>query len=281
MKSSLLAWCERHKVDLGNALCFGFLFLGLLGITLAKSVEQRAVLTSLLLNLTAVAFIGAVAIAAVLAILVFARRTPGAKGYLAFASMLVMCVFLAMAGLGAGATVLRLESGLRLQVGNDFVFVGGSIPRDLASRLEAVVHPSAPITRVILSSNGGSVQGAIDSAEWLKARGVTRAVIEGDCESACAFLALLLPERYLADGAALGFHDVWGEASRDLAATRTDLLARMDANRIDTAYLRPLMSSSQIQHPSRADLLAHRIVTGCWSQSARAPTKCLAAGEHP
>ena len=190
--------------------------------------------------------------------------------------MTALCSLIAVGGLGAGANVLRLEAALRLQVGPDFVFIGGAMPRDLGAQLEAAVHPSVPLQRVVLSNAGGSIQAALETAEWLHDRGVRKAVVEGDCASACAVLALLMPERYLTPGAALGFHDLWGrEANSDeLQRDRAEVLSKMRANGIDTGFIEPLMVGRHLQYPDRAELLSHRIVTGCWSQANRAPEPC-------
>ena len=104
-------------------------------------------------------------------------------------------------------------------------------------------------------------------------------MIEGDCASACAILALLLPERYLASGAALGFHDLWGrnEGSAELRRDRTEVLRQLEANGVDVAFIEPLMSRRELKYPDRSQLLSRGIVTGCWSTQAQSPEACDAS----
>jgi len=266
--------------DLAQWACAVLLFGGLLGVLIARGTEQRAAMATSLLNVAAV-FVVAAAIAtgiSVIAWMVF--RRSGARAWTVASAMTTLCSLIAVGGLGAGASVLRLEAALRLQVGLDFVFIGGAIPRNLVAQLEGAVHPSVPLQRVVLSNAGGSIQAAIETAEWLRGRGVRQAVVEGDCASACAVLALLMQERYLTPGAALGFHDLWGRKadSDELQRDRAEVLSRLDANGIDVGFIEPLMVGRDMQYPERAELLAHRVVTGCWSQADRVPEPCTGSG---
>lgn len=256
--------------------CAVLLGAGLLGILSARGLEQRAALITTLLNVAA-----ALAIATLISTMVGAVAwrvlgKPRAQVWTQVSATTMACALLALGGLGASATVLRLEAALRLQVGPDFVFIGGAMPRSLMAQLQAMVHPSVSLNRVILSNAGGSIPAALETAQWLKQRGVRRAVIEGDCASACAVLALLLPERYLTPGAALGFHDLWGRnaASEELRTDRDKVLSAMRANGVDTSFIEPLMVGRELRYPDRVELLDRRLVTGCWSQTERAPEPC-------
>lgn len=276
MRQGLLAWWTQYRIPLGYWVCTALLCVGLLGILIARSTDQRATTAALLLNLSAVLLLVAATAALACSVAWIVTRKDWARQWTAFGGAVSACMLLAVAGLGAGANALRLESGLRLQVGPDFVFIGGAMPRNLAAQLESLVHPSVPLNRVILSNSGGSVEAAIETAAWLRERGVLRAVVEGDCASACAILALLMAERYLTPGAALGFHDLWGRraSSPELQADRARIFEHLAANGIDTGFVRPLMSGRLLQYPPRPVLLEHRLVTGCWSQALRAPEAC-------
>ena len=262
--------------DLAQWVCAVLLSAGLLGVLIARGTEQRAALATSLLNVAA-GIVVAVAIATgISAIAWLLVRRSGARVSTVACAMTALCSLIAVGGLGAGANVLRLEAALRLQVGPDFVFIGGAMPRDLVAQLEGAVHPSVPLQRAVLSNSGGSIQAAIETAEWLRGRGVRQAVVEGDCASACALLALLMPERYLTPGAALGFHDLWGRkrTSEELQRDRAEVLSRLEANGVDVAFIEPLMVGRELMYPDRSQLLARRVVTGCWSQTARAPEQC-------
>lgn len=256
--------------------CGVLLFAGLLGVLIGRSAEQRGALATSLLNVVAALVIAAAIATTISAIAWLFLRKRAALSWTRACAMTALCSLIAIAGLGAGANVLRLEAALRLQVGPDFVFISGAMPRNLPAQLEGAVHPSVPLKRVVLSNAGGSIQAALETAEWLRARGVRQAVVEGDCASACAVLALLIQERYLTPGAALGFHDLWGRKadSDELKRDRAEVRSRLDANGIDIAFIEPLMVGREMQYPDRAQLFARRIVTGCWSQTARAPEPC-------
>lgn len=266
--------------DFVQWVCAVLLSAGLLGVLIAKGTEQRAAMATSFLNVAAVFVVAAAMVTGISVVAWMVFRRSGARAWTVACAMTTLCSLIAVGGLGAGANVLRLEAALQLQIGPDFVFIGGAMPRDLVARLEGAVHPSVPLQRAVLSNSGGSIQAAIETAEWLRGRGVRQAVVEGDCASACAMLALLMPERYLTPGAALGFHDLWGrEANSDeLQRDRAELLSRMRANGIDTGFIEPLMVGRQLQYPDRAELLSRRIATGCWSQANRAPEPCTGPG---
>lgn len=259
-------------------VCASLLFSGLLGVLIARGTEQRAALATSLLNISAVLVIATAIATAISAIAWLFFRRSGGRAWTIACAMTALCSLIAIGGLGAGANVLRLEAALRLQVGPDFVFIGGAMPRDLIAQLERAAHPSVPLQRVVLSNSGGSIRAALETAEWLRMRGVRQAVVEGDCASACAVLALLMEERYLTPGAALGFHDLWGRKadSDELQRDRAEVFSQLNANAVDVAFVESLMFGRELQYPDRDHLLAHGVVTGCWSQTERAPEPCNA-----
>ena len=252
------------------------LSIALVGYLTALDLSVRAEISSILLNLVAALFVACIVACALAVGLRVWHRSAAAIQMTNISFVATGVCLIALLTLGAATTRLRLASNMRVQVGADFVFVGGTMGHDLSARLAESAHPSVAIDRIVLSSSGGSVPAAIEAANWLKMRGVRRAVIEGDCASACALLALLMPERYLTPGAALGFHELWGRnaASSELRSDRAEVLSLMRTIGIDTGFIEPLMVGRELQYPDRAELLSRRIVTGCWSQVYRAPEPC-------
>lgn len=266
-----------------RGIALGIVMLGLgcsaLIYVSALEVQLRAEIASTLLNV----FAAALACSAVAGVCTGAWRVarPSEQAFRIF-RLAVLCAgvsLFALLALGPPATRLNLSSNMVVQVGADFVFIGGAIAPELPLRLEETVHPGLRVQRVVLSSSGGSVEGAMAAVDWFQSRGVRQAIIEGDCTSACALLALMMPERYLTPGAALGFHDLWGRKadSDELQRDRAKVLSQLDANGIDVGFIAPLMVGRDLRYPDRAQLLSRRIVTGCWSQTARAPEPCADA----
>lgn len=247
------------------------------GCLAALDEQTRYEIASGLLSVFAVALVGSVAFS--LGALVWRRLHPGtlASQLLQIGLLSVGMGLVGLMVLGASATRLRLSSNMSVQVGADFIFVGGSIAPELAARLKATVHPSVHLTHVVLSSGGGSVEGAVAAADWLSARGVTRAVIEGDCSSACALLALMFPERILTPGAALGFHDLTGTPAVLSGArlVREDLIARLARNGISSQVMEGLLSGQVLQFPDRATLFSEKLITGCWAHRSGTPVRCV------
>ena len=265
---------RRRAVAIGVVACA--LIAATAGLVSAQTADQRFSLCSILLRLSfgSLLFAGGILVlAGVLAVIQGTRvpRQVAQFGALAFGVLSVAVIVLDRA-----VTHLRLEAGMVVQVGADFVFIGGAMADDLVSQLDRAVHPSVELNRVILSNNGGSIRAAIDTAAWLAHRGVRRAVVEGDCASACALLALLMPERYLTPGAALGFHDLWRPGARRSAveATRIEVLERLRANGVDADAIDRLMRGRELYFPPRPELLSKALVTGCWSESMRRPSAC-------
>lgn len=247
------------------------------GYLAALDEQTRAEIASGLLSVFAAALVASVALSP--AALVWRRLQPGtlASQLLQIGLLSAGMGLVGLMVLGASATRLRLSSNMLVQVGADFVFVGGSIAPELAARLQATVHPSVQLTHVVLSSGGGSIEGALAAADWLKSRGVTRAVIEGDCSSACALLALMFPERILTPGAALGFHDLTSTPAvfAGPRLVREELLARIARNGIAPQVMEGLLSGRALQFPDRATLVSEKLITGCWAYRSGAPVRCV------
>lgn len=269
-------YLEQHGRAVTLWIVTAVLSIALVGYLTALDLSVRAELSSALLSVVAALFVCSLVACALSVALKAWRRNTVAIQLSNISLAATGVTLIAMLTLGAATTRLRLASNMRVQVGADFVFVGGTIGHDLEAQLDESAHPSVAIDRIVLSSSGGSVSAAIGAANWLKARGVRRAVIEGDCASACAFLALMLPERYLAPGAALGFHDISTPTIMPSKgeATRSELIERIAGNGISVDVMEALLSGRELRYPSRAELLSDQLVTGCWSQQSKAPARC-------
>jgi len=189
-------------------------------------------------------------------------------------------MFLGIYAGGASNTRLELKSQQQIRFGHDIVQIHGAIAPTLADDLRRLMHPTLRPTRVELTSPGGSVAAALNTADLLIDHGVQRAVIQGDCNSACAIMALALPERYLAPGAGLGFHELsaLGTSRTDLAEEREMLLLRFSHQGLPTETLRPLFQGRDMQYPTRAWLLQHNLITGCWDDQKETPVECIDGG---
>jgi hypothetical protein len=139
---------------LAQGACAVLLIAGLIGITISRDIEYRAGLATALLNISAVLVAATVLLTLSCGVAWLVVGRARAREWTSAALVTTVCAVFALAGLGAGANVLRLEAALRLQVGADFVFIGGAMPRDLAAQLEGRVHPrSRP-------RNGSGVEGS-------------------------------------------------------------------------------------------------------------------------
>lgn len=183
--------------------------------------------------------------------------------------------FVVLLGSTHATTSLSLQSAQQVQIGDGFVAINGATSPRLTRELTGLLHHSLKIERVHLSNPGGSVSAAVASARLLRGRGVQVAVIEGDCASACAIMALHFPRRYLADGAALGLHDLHNPSRTDtLAEDRAALMASFRAEGLPVDLLNELMSGRQMNYPTRAVLLDSALVTGCWNMADQKPAAC-------
>jgi len=157
--------------------------------------------------------------------------------------------------------------------------VGGSLPRRLAE-----LPPGLKLTRLDLVNNGGGlVQEMLVAEAELRRRGVSAVVIDGDCASSCAFMAMLFPQRLMSEGARLGFHDV-----RDASGTRSnawkarkDVSDRLAAAGYSSELIADLLSSDRLRWRSRGQALAAGLATGCWDTTANAGAPCPTEPAQP
>lgn len=274
--------CLRAIMERLNRFLMPFLWVYLslgMGVVIAASEIDRRFnfastlqKVSLLLALTSMLFI-VVALATSLMV----RRLRA--DLIATAQLLgFTCAFsfVVLFGSTHATSTLRLQGAQELKIGDRFIAINGATSPRLMRDLEALLHPSLPLDRVHLSNPGGSVAAAVSSAHLLRKRGVQIAVIEGDCESACAIMALHFPRRYLAPGASLGLHNLHSPTgnAEALAVERAALMTSFADEGLPVPLLDSLMTDSKMTHPPRSFLLSNRLVTGCWDIASQQPDEC-------
>ena len=91
--------------------------------------------------------------------------------------------------------------------GNDFDFL-------------VALHDHPEIKTVVFDSPGGLIRPALQIGTYIHERGLSTAVLPSAvCASACAYIWLGADHRYLAHGAHLGFHGVYGDDGATLTMT--------------------------------------------------------------
>jgi hypothetical protein len=137
------------------------------------------------------------------------------------------------------------------------LLVSGAIGPNLPEKVRAALS-SGTVHRLRLKNNdGGDVSAAMMTSLILRDAGITQVRVEGLCASSCAFLALLLPERFYAPHAKLGFHDVRSiVGKRDGAELTRELLrismrqAGLTADQVDL-----ILSTDEVVWYSREQLV--------------------------
>lgn len=269
-------WWLGHGQQIAGILVYGILIAGIIALVAAMSVDTRATLVSGLFGISYWLVLATIITSLMTGVLFAIYRSAMSRTAFFVSLSFFGLIGITSLALNLSSSHLRLESAMRIQVGADFVHIGGAMAPSLTDQLEAAVHPSVDLKRVVLSNDGGNVDQAVAAAAWFRRRNVKTAIIEGDCASACTIMALLMPERYLAQGASLGFHDLWGQRGREdvLAEAKADLFARFAANAIDLNAVADLFKGRQLIYPSRDYLLANGLISGCWSHQSAAPVTC-------
>ena len=195
---------------------------------------------------------------------------------IALAGLAFAFSFAAMALNADAAQNAQLEMTQRLALDGDTLRLDGAIGKSLPERLRQVYAAGGHPRRLTLGANhGGNVEAMLEAAKILQAHQLDEARVTGPCDSACAFLALLLPHRYLAPGGALGFHDVRKSITGDRKAaedSRLSLHASMRAAGYTDELVDELLASDQIQYPARAELQRRHLITGCIDDAGLATT---------
>jgi hypothetical protein len=213
-----------------------------------------------------------------------AKEEPPAGGRvlgdwpIALAGLAFAFSFAAVALNADAAQNAQLEMAQRLVLDGDTLRLDGAIAKSLPSRLRKLYASGAHPNRLVLGANhGGDVEAMLEAAKILQGHQVTDARVTGPCDSACAFLALLLPQRHLAPGGALGFHDVRKSINGDRKAaedSRQRLHASMRAAGYSDNLVDELLANDQVQYPARAELQRRLLITGCIDDAGQA-TPCV------
>ena len=277
VKSALQFAMERLNKSVMPFLWI-YLTTGLAVVIAASDIERRFSVTSWLQKVSLLVLLAALLLAIIGILFMIPFRSMRKDLWTTTQLLFVVAGFSVAVLIGSthSATALRLQGAQEIQIGEGFVAVNGATAPRLARDLDSLLHPSLKIERVHLSNPGGSVQAAIAAARLLRGRGVNTAVIEGDCASACAIMALHFPARYLAAGASLGLHDIHSPTGNaDAVATeRAALMASFSAEGLNVDVLDNLMKTRRMIYPPRADLLRDGLVTGCWDMASQKPTPC-------
>lgn len=200
------------------------------------------------------------------------RRDVGA------AAVCVVTSFLALGALPPVQQRLLLDAAMVVTFGPEDVRITGGTGRSLPRRLSEGLGPELRPRRVFLANPGGDVQAGLAAAALLRERGVDTAIVDGDCASACAFMAALFPNRLLAEHGRLGYHDIraFGASPSVALENRQTLVARLQAAGHATAVVDRMLGSRELVYPARDDLLRDGLVTGCWSSERGQAVPCPA-----
>lgn len=116
-----------------------------------------------------------------------------------------------------------------------YLYWCNAISIDAPQRLKKLVaqRPANAWTVVLADNRGGSTEAMLTSLHLLEHMGVRRVIASGQCDSACALLWSLMPERWLAPYAELGFHGPY--TATGLPAGNHNLLLRL----LSAAGMRP------------------------------------------
>lgn len=177
---------------------------------------------------------------------------------------LMILGFFALVVAHRGYWVARANYRMTVEAQVGEVRVAGSIGPELPARLRQALA-SGTIHRLVLKDNdGGDVTAAIMSSLLLRDAGITQVRIEGRCASSCAFLALLLPERFYAPMAELGFHDVRNIVGKREAAEPARELLRVSMRQagLTSRQIDLILSSDHIVWYTREQLVELGIERG-------------------
>ena len=255
-----------------------YLTLGLAVVVAASEIERRFNFASTLQKLALMVTLTSMVLIVVGMLAWLVLRKQRADIWSSTQLLMLTCAFSFAVLIGAthATSNLRLQDAQEIQIGDRFIAINGATSARLTRELSSLLHPSLPLERVHLSNPGGSVSAAVASARLLRGRGVNVAVIEGDCASACAIMALHFPRRYLADGAALGLHDLHSPSGNTeaVATDRAALMASFGAEGLPVHLIDELMTGRQMTYPSRSFLMENALITGCWDMKSSRPDDC-------
>jgi hypothetical protein len=171
---------------------------------------------------------------------------------------------------GTTTTTLSKQEAPRQQVrllpdGHAIVFQA-DITYGSAKELLRLIKANPQVREIHLTSNGGLVEPALLVANAIQLRRATT-FVPTSCVSACTFLFLGGEQRYLAPGAALGFHQAWRKvADQDNSLVRMNekIRARFAARQIDAGFVQRATTtpSATLWYPSSDELEAAGVIDG-------------------
>ena len=140
----------------------------------------------------------------------------------------------------------------------------GVITFGIAKELESLLDENKGVTTVRLASIGGRIREAQKVSDIVKARGLATYVVD-ECLSACTVVFLGGKERFLLDGASLGFHQPsfrgMTAGARKLAIAEEE--ARLRAFGLSKRFVERANSASpdDMWYPEQDELVRERVVT--------------------
>lgn len=174
---------------------------------------------------------------------------------------------------------LSLDRNMRVVFGSDYMRITGAMSSELPGVLADSMAPDYRPQRIYLENAGGAVAAGQDAATLLIDRGLDTAIIAGQCDSSCAYMALRFQNRYLVPGGALGFHDLTNAQpnTAERNRERDELIARLIAGGYRESVVRRMFATLHIERPALETLLTDGLITGCWDDQVKQPTACSAA----
>jgi hypothetical protein len=168
-----------------------------------------------------------------------------------------------MAAVGDAAAAGRL---VQLSTDGRTILFRGDITYGTAQELLRLIKANPGVREIHLTSNGGLVEPALLVANAIQLRRATT-FVPTTCVSACTVLFLGGQQRYLAPGAALGFHRAWqSTATLDGSVQRVnaEVRARFAERGIADAFVDQAMATpgEQLWYPSPEELQAAGVIDG-------------------
>lgn len=185
---------------------------------------------------------------------------------------------------GSSGLMLKLSMTHEIEVDGNRVVLSGAVPPDLEERMRKSMQGTSGVSILELAGNEGGALNYLESTrDYLVGQGVRRAVVTGPCGSACALLALMMPEAYLANRGRLGFHQTSsGTKLREQnTELRESLIKAIDRQRGNGDLVSALSVGKPIVYQPRRFLLDRGLIDGCWDEKAGEPAGCRDIPEGP
>ncbi|HKY94470.1 MAG TPA: hypothetical protein VJL84_04150 [Kiloniellales bacterium] len=168
-----------------------------------------------------------------------------------------------MAAVGDAAAAGRM---VQLSADGRTIHFRGDVTYGTAQELLRLIKANPAVHEVHLTSNGGMVEPALLVANAIQLRRATT-FVPTTCVSACTFLFLGGQQRYLAPGAALGFHRAWQSEPAfdgDVQRVNAEIRVRFAERGIDDAFVERAMATpgEQLWYPSPEELQAAGVIDG-------------------